>query len=38
MWPEFDADDLADALSSFSRRERRFGGLPSLSLEPAESA
>jgi undecaprenyl diphosphate synthase len=38
MWPEFDADDLADALSSFSRRERRFGGLQSLSLEPAESA
>jgi undecaprenyl diphosphate synthase len=38
MWPEFDADDLADALVSFSRRERRFGGLQSLSLEPAESA
>ena len=27
MWPEFDADDLADALASFHRRERRFGGL-----------
>ena len=38
MWPEFDADDLADALSSFSRRERRFGGLQPLPLEPAESA
>lgn len=29
MWPEFDADDLAEALSSFHRRERRFGGLQS---------
>ncbi|MBR1124509.1 di-trans,poly-cis-decaprenylcistransferase [Bradyrhizobium lablabi] len=27
MWPEFCADDLAEALSSFHRRERRFGGL-----------
>ncbi|GIQ76176.1 di-trans,poly-cis-decaprenylcistransferase [Bradyrhizobium sp. ma5] len=27
MWPEFEADDLADALASFHRRERRFGGL-----------
>jgi undecaprenyl diphosphate synthase len=27
MWPEFEADDLADALGSFHRRERRFGGL-----------
>jgi len=38
MWPEFDADDLAEALSSFSRRERRFGGLQPMPLEPAESA
>ena len=30
MWPEFDADDLAEALSSFHRRERRFGGLQSV--------
>jgi undecaprenyl diphosphate synthase len=37
MWPEFDADDLAEALSSFSRRERRFGGLQALPLAPAES-
>jgi undecaprenyl diphosphate synthase len=37
MWPEFDADDLAEALRSFHRRERRFGGLESLSLEPAPS-
>jgi undecaprenyl diphosphate synthase len=37
MWPEFDGDALADALASFHRRERRFGALPSLSLEPAPS-
>ena len=30
MWPEFDADDLADALASFHRRERRFGGLTAI--------
>lgn len=34
MWPEFDADDLADALASFHRRERRFGGLTAIA--PAE--
>ena len=27
MWPDFDAEDLAEALASFHRRERRFGGL-----------
>jgi len=37
MWPEFDADDLAEALASFHRRERRFGGLQSLPFEPAPS-
>jgi undecaprenyl diphosphate synthase len=37
MWPEFDADDLAGALASFHHRERRFGGLQSLPLEPAPS-
>ncbi|MGA7804968.1 di-trans,poly-cis-decaprenylcistransferase [Bradyrhizobium sp.] len=37
MWPEFDADDLAAALASFHHRERRFGGLQSLPLEPAPS-
>jgi undecaprenyl diphosphate synthase len=37
MWPEFDADDLAEALASFHRRERRFGGLQALPLEPAAS-
>jgi len=37
MWPEFDADDLADALGSFARRERRFGGLERLPVAPAPS-
>jgi undecaprenyl diphosphate synthase len=37
MWPEFEADDLAEALGSFHRRERRFGALPSLPLEPVPS-
>ena len=27
MWPEFEAEDLAEALASFHGRERRFGGL-----------
>jgi undecaprenyl diphosphate synthase len=37
MWPEFDGEALAEALVSFQRRERRFGGLQSLPLEPAAS-
>ncbi len=37
MWPEFDGEALAETLASFHRRERRFGGLPSLPLEPAAS-
>ena len=37
MWPEFDADDLAEALASFHRRERRFGGLAAPSLTPEPS-
>jgi undecaprenyl diphosphate synthase len=37
MWPDFAAEDLADALSAFHRRERRFGGLPSEIAEPALS-
>ncbi len=28
MWPEFEADDLAAAVSDFLSRERRFGRLP----------
>ena len=37
MWPEFDGDALAEALASFHRRERRFGGLQSLPLETVPS-
>lgn len=37
MWPEFDAGDLAEALAAFHGRERRFGGLPAMALEPAPS-
>jgi undecaprenyl diphosphate synthase len=37
MWPEFEAEDLVQALASFHRRERRFGGLESLPLAPAPS-
>lgn len=41
MWPEFEAEDLAEALAAFHRRERRFGGLqadgPELAREPALS-
>ncbi len=28
MWPDFDEGDLEAALQEFSRRERRFGGIP----------
>src|SRR5246127_3154291 len=37
MWPEFNAGDFAEALASFPRRERRFGALQPLPLEPAPS-
>ena len=37
MWPEFGAEALAEALASFHRRERRFGGLQSLPLAPVPS-
>jgi undecaprenyl diphosphate synthase len=37
MWPEFEADDLAEALHSFHRRERRFGGLQSVAPEDVPS-
>jgi undecaprenyl diphosphate synthase len=37
MWPEFDGEALAAALDSFHRRERRFGSVPSLPLQPAPS-
>jgi len=35
MWPDFEAEDLAEALTSFRGRQRRFGGLRPL---PAETA
>jgi len=28
MWPDFGAEDLDGAIEEFSRRERRFGGVP----------
>jgi undecaprenyl diphosphate synthase len=28
MWPDFDENDFESALATFSRRERRFGGVP----------
>ncbi len=34
MWPDFAAEDLAEALASFRRRERRFGGLQPMAPEP----
>jgi len=37
MWPEFEVDDLAEALASFHRRERRFGGLQAVALEDVPS-
>jgi undecaprenyl diphosphate synthase len=35
MWPDFGAEDLAEALRAFHGRERRFGGLQPLSPELA---
>ena len=35
MWPDFDADDLAQALANFRGRERRFGGLDAVPLAPS---
>ena len=32
MWPDFDESDLAAAIGDFSRRERRFGAVPSTSV------
>ncbi|GAB6391278.1 MAG: di-trans,poly-cis-decaprenylcistransferase [Treponematales bacterium] len=29
LWPDWDGDDLLAALDDFTRRERRFGGVPS---------
>jgi undecaprenyl diphosphate synthase len=35
MWPEFDGTDLDTAIEEFSRRERRFGAVPSPTLTNA---
>ena len=32
MWPDFDERDLESALDEFSRRERRFGEVPTIAL------
>ena len=37
LWPDFDADDLAQALVSFHKRERRFGGLKATTPEAVVS-
>jgi len=28
LWPDFGADDLKEALQDYTRRQRKFGGLP----------
>jgi undecaprenyl diphosphate synthase len=35
MWPDFAAQDLVEALSSFHQRDRRFGGLPAVTPDLA---
>ena len=35
MWPDFDEADLEAALVEFSRRERRFGGVPTIAPNSA---
>jgi len=37
MWPDFDSTDLDAALAEFSRRERRFGGVPAAAAPFAAS-
>ena len=34
LWPDFGPDDLAAALASFRKRERRFGGLQAITPAP----
>ncbi len=36
MWPDFDSNDLSEAVDEFHRRERRFGGLISPPLQSHE--
>lgn len=35
-WPDFSIAHLHQAMSDFARRERRYGGLPQYSINPAE--
>jgi undecaprenyl diphosphate synthase len=37
MWPDFDEADLDAALQEFSRRERRFGAIPAITLDSSIS-
>jgi undecaprenyl diphosphate synthase len=37
MWPDFDAEHLAEAVSAFNHRERRFGGLDAMPPAPVPS-
>jgi len=37
MWPDFDASDLAGAVSHFRSRERRFGAIPVTSISRSAS-
>ncbi len=37
MWPDFNEADLDEALKEFSRRERRFGGVPASVFQPPAS-
>ena len=38
MWPDFNETDLEEALQEFSRRERRFGGVPASVLVPSQTS
>lgn len=38
MWPEFTADDLRAAVQEYSTRERRFGRVPEVPIEPQQEA
>ena len=38
LWPDFDGDDLGAAIDDFRRRDRRYGGLSTDSLNVAQSA
>ena len=38
MWPEFNEADLDEALSEFSRRQRRYGGLSDMLTESVSAA